>query len=140
VSHHFLSGSRLSYSSILIESPIDDFKGTKGLFFCYIEFLGVVQEQVRLWTQNACGGMDIGRGGARRRRRGTTSGPVAWMRVFVCMASDLVTYEALVFMHVLPTLGREESDGVHVHSVGIAMRGWQGLVSSGGNIGVVPRM
>jgi len=45
-----------------------------------------------------------------------TGGPVAWMRVFVGMTSNLVTYEALVVAHVLSMLGRGESDGIHSSS------------------------
>jgi len=61
------------------------------------------------------------------------------MRVSVGTASDLVIYEALVATHVLRMLGRGESEGVHVHSIRVTGWGGQGLVSSRGNIGMVPR-
>jgi len=43
--------------------------------------------------------------------------------MLVGMISDLVTYEALVVVHVLATLGRGELDSIHVHSIGVVVKG-----------------
>jgi len=65
---------------------------------------------------------------------------VARTGMFVSLTSNLVTNEALIVMHVLYSLGRRKSDGIHIHGVGVAMRGGrQGLVTSRGNIGRIPR-
>jgi len=58
----------------------------------------------------------------------------------VSLASNLVTNEALIGTHVLRSLRRGKSDGIHVHSIGVATGGGgrQGSVTSRGNIGMIP--
>jgi len=58
--------------------------------------------------------------------------------MFVRMASDLVTYEALIVTHVLHTLGRGKLEGVYVHGIGVMMRGRGRPISSRGDIGMAP--
>jgi len=66
--------------------------------------------------------------------------PVARTGMLVSPTSNLVTNEAFIVTHVLCLLERGESDGIHVHSVGVVTRGEerQGSVSSRGNIGMIP--
>jgi len=54
------------------------------------------------------------------------------------MASDFMTYEALIVTHVLHTLGGGKSEDIYVHGVRVAMRGQERPISSRGNIGVAP--
>jgi len=88
-----------------------------GLLLSDVEFLGILKEWVRLRTFLEDNGSE------GRRRRGTTGDLVTRMRVSVGVASDLVTYKALVVMHVLGTLGGGKSDCVHVHGVGVTVGG-----------------
>jgi len=61
--------------------------------------------------------------------------------MLVSSTSNLVTNEALIVMHMLHSLGRGESDGIHVHGIGVSARGGrQESVSFRGNIGMIPRL
>jgi len=42
--------------------------------------------------------------------------------MLVGVTSNFVTYEALIVAHVLRMLDRGESDGTHIHNIGVAMR------------------
>jgi len=55
--------------------------------------------------------------------------------MFVSLTPDLVANKTLIVMHVLRSLGRGESDGIHVHGIGVVTRGGRhGSVSFRRNI------
>jgi len=61
--------------------------------------------------------------------------------MLVSLTSDFMANEALIVTHVLHTLSRGESDGIHVHSIGVTMGGGgrYGSISSRGYVDVASR-
>ena len=87
-----------------------------SFFLRNIEFLGIVKEWVILRNNRDS---NEGRGSSRGR---TSCRLVAKMGVFVRMTSDFMTYEALIVMHVLYTLGRGESEDIYCTSMALGSR------------------
>ena len=86
-----------------------------SFFLQDIEFLSIVKEQVIF--ENSSGSNEGGGSGRGRM----SCYLIARMGVFVRTTSDFMTYEALIVMHVLRTLGRRELEGINIHSVGVTM-------------------
>jgi len=132
---HCFRNLRLNRGTVLVEFSIDNSEGRDCFFLHDVEFPGIVEE----WTSlgNNSGSSE---GGGRGRGR-TSLCLVAGMGMSVSVTTDFVANEALIVMHVLRSLSRGELDGIHVHSVRVAMGvgGRQGSISSRGYVVVASR-
>jgi len=102
-----------------------------------IELPSIVEEWVVLRRVGNSSGSNKGGGSGSGR---TSHCLVARVGMFVRTASDFMTYEALIVMHVLRTLGKGELEDVYVHGIGIAVRGRGQSVSSRRDIGMASGM